>query len=158
MTDKLIQALRDNNVNEAIAILNHKDTVPTYDDCHAFVIAVERGFTEIVKLFLTNPKVDPSLRDNYCISISAQEGREDIVELLLKDPRVNPTATNNQAIKIAKHFSTFDKPINASQKTYLNIIQLLWNDKRVKNTLQKDNIDLYNKLTQQDIKNTIESF
>jgi hypothetical protein len=146
MTDKLIQALRDNNVNEAIAILNHKDTVPTYDDCHAFVIAVERGFTEIVKLFLTNPKVDPSLRDNHCISISAQEGRKEIVELLLKDPRVNPSDENNFSICCALNYQ------------HKEIAKLLWQDKRVKNSLKQDRIDIYNKLIKIDIQNKIETF
>jgi hypothetical protein len=35
---------------------------------------------------------------------------------------------------------------------------LLWNDQRVKNSLKKDDLELYNKLVKEDIKNKIETF
>ena len=158
MIEKLIQALRNKNVDEAISILNNNDIDPTYDDCKAFVIALENGLVEVVKLLLINPKINPSFRNNHCISIAAQEGLEEIVEILLIDPRVEPSSKHNQAISIAKHFSNFDKPAKASQKTYFNIIKLLWKDQRVKNTLKNDNIKLYNELKIEDIKNKINEF
>ena len=47
---------------------------------------------------------------------------------------------------------------NASKKGYIDIVKLLFNDKRVKDTLQKNNLELYNELIKQNIKNKVSEF
>ena len=48
--------------------------------------------------------------------------------------------------------------IRASQLNLDNMVKLLWNDQRVKNTLKKDDLELYNKLIIQDVKNKVSVF
>ena len=48
--------------------------------------------------------------------------------------------------------------IRASQLNLDNMVKLLWNDQRVKNTLKKDDQELYNKLIIQDVKNKVSVF
>jgi len=63
--------------------------------------ASERGRTEVVKLLLDQPGVDPSTNNNYPIRDASQKGHVNVVKLLLKDPRVDPAANNNAAIQYA---------------------------------------------------------
>ena len=68
------------------------------------------------------------------------------VKILLKNKKVDPSEYNNLAIRTAAY------------KGYFDIVNLLWNDKRVKNTLKKDNLPLYNQLIKEDIKNKVIKF
>ncbi len=55
---------------------------------YAFIIASEKGYTEIVKLLLKHPKVNPSINNNYAILLASQNEHLDVVKLLLQDKRV----------------------------------------------------------------------
>jgi hypothetical protein len=77
------------------------------------------GFTDAVKLLLSDYRVDPSARDNWALIDAAKEGHLDIVKLLLSDDRVDPSDQDNQAL------------INASQNGHLDIVKLLLADARV---------------------------
>ena len=77
---------------------------------------------------------------------ASRHGHINIVELLLNDSRVNPSDDENGAIEAASHEGRNE------------VIELLWQDKRVKNTLQRDCIDLYNKLMKQEVKNKVNEF
>ena len=69
------------------------------------------------------------------------------VKLLLNDNRVNPADLDNWTIR------------NASIEGHCDIVNLLWQDQIVKNTLKKDNEELYNELVKKDkIKEKIGSF
>jgi len=73
--------------------------------------AVEKGYTDIVKILLSNKNVDPVapyyIRDldmhvkNKPIIDAAKLGHTDIVKLLLADPRVDPTVNNNGPLRLA---------------------------------------------------------
>ena len=65
---------------------------------------------------------------------------------MLKDGRTDPCFNGNWAINLANNYEN------------TKILLLLWNDKRVKGTLQNDNFLLYKKLIQQDIKDKIGEF
>jgi len=67
----------------------------------AFRLAAENGCTEIVKLLLDDPRVDPGANDNYAIRMAGKIGCTEIVKLLLDDPRVDPCAQRNYAIRMA---------------------------------------------------------
>jgi hypothetical protein len=77
------------------------------------------GFTDAVKLLLSDDRVDPSVKDNAALVFASQEGHLEIVKLLLKDKRVNPSAQNNAAL------------INALQHEDLEILKILLADYRV---------------------------
>jgi hypothetical protein len=65
---------------------------------------------------------------------------------LLKDVNIDPSEDHNKIIKYSY------------KNKYINIVKLLWNDKRVKTTLKIDDFKLYKKLMQQDIKNKVNKF
>ena len=60
------------------------------------------GHDPVVKLLLSDPRVDPSVKDdddNQIISLASLHGHSAVVKLLLEDPRVDPSAQNNEAIR-----------------------------------------------------------
>ena len=69
----------------------------------ALKAAVWIGFTEAVKLLVSDDRVDPSARDNEALALASQEGNSEIVKLLLSDARFDPSAHDNEAIIAASH-------------------------------------------------------
>lgn len=98
---------------------------------------------ENIKFFLKDKNFNPSLFNNISIIKASELGHLEIVKLFLNDKRINPSDKLNSAITFAfknKHF---------------NIVNILWQDQRIKNSLEKDNKELYNNLIFQD---NIENF
>jgi len=89
-------------------------TLKTPDEfLHAFLVASQNGHTEVVRLLLANPDVDPAAKVNYAIRMASINGHTEVVRLLLADPRVDPAAVDNYAIR------------NASDKGHTEVIKLL---------------------------------
>ena len=63
--------------------------------------ACSDGHTEVVKLLLADPGVDPSAEDNWCIRQASSLGQTEVVKLLLADPGVDPSADDNWSILYA---------------------------------------------------------
>jgi hypothetical protein len=60
------------------------------------------GYTEIVKLLLTDRRVSVQLgKNNDVILLAIEKGHAKVVQMLLKDPRVDSSA-NNYAITLAR--------------------------------------------------------
>ena len=57
------------------------------------------GHTEVVKLLLADPGVDPSAKDNESIRFASYYGHTEVVKLLLADLRVDPNAKDNESIR-----------------------------------------------------------
>ena len=70
----------------------------------AFLEAVRSGRTDVVRLLLTDPRVDPSTGDQFACKDAVQHGYTEIVRLLLADPRVFPAIRP----ETAKMLHTFD--------------------------------------------------
>tara|TARA_Y100000034_G_scaffold99524_1_gene122299 strand:- start:350 stop:610 length:261 start_codon:yes stop_codon:yes gene_type:complete len=68
------------------------------------------------------------------------------VKLLLNDKRVDPSDRNNWAIRFAFKNKHFD------------IVNLLWQDQRIKNSLKNHDEELYNQLVKQDTKEKVDKF
>jgi hypothetical protein len=51
--------------------------------------------SQIIKVLLSDPRVDPSDENNYAIRLASYYGYLKIVKLLLSDPRVDPSDENN---------------------------------------------------------------
>ena len=117
---------------------------PSYNDNCFIRFAVEVGATDIFKLLLNDPRVDPSADDNEAIAGACYNGFTEIVELLLLDKRVDPS-----------HIFCFQY---AYQNRHLEITELLWKDKRVQNTLKKENITLYTEFNEKHIKIKLDKF
>ena len=113
---------------------------------HQFNIAIERNNIKIVKNLINNIKVNPADNYNWAIREASENGFFDIVELLINNLKVNPTCDYNHSISIAYYHN------------YQDVVNLLWNLQAIKQTLKKDNLELYNKLITKDIKNKVSKF
>jgi hypothetical protein len=86
-----------------------------------FIMSASRsGHVQVVKLLLSDKRVDPSAGDNRAIKNASINGHVEVVKVLLSDPRVDPSAGNNDAIR------------RASENGHVEVVKLLLNDSRVK--------------------------
>jgi hypothetical protein len=67
----------------------------------AFRRAVDKKHTEVTRLLLANPRVDPSAKDNKAIRLASAKNNVDILKLLLTDGRVDPAVYSNLVIRNA---------------------------------------------------------
>ena len=139
------EAIEKNNITKIESLLKDK-TVDPANNNNAIRHAAKNGYLEIFKLLLNDPRSDPSDKHNYAIILASKNGHTDIVQLLLNDTRVDPSEFNNNSILLS------------FRDDHTDIVKLLWDDKRVKNTLQNDNINLYNTLKKQEIKKKVSEF
>ena len=108
---------------------------------------VQENNIKKVKLLLNNKNIDPSSHGNFAIQFASLKGYTEMVGLLISNNRTDPSDNQNYSIRFA------------FKKEYFNIVNLLWKDQRVKDTLQKDDIELYNELIKKDqIKNKVKIF
>ena len=84
-----------------------------------FDVAVNENHLEIVKLLLSDKRVDPSAGNNYGIRYASIKGHTEVVKLLLADKRVDPSADKNFAIRFASLYGCTE------------VVKLLLQDKRV---------------------------
>ena len=75
--------------------------------------AASCGFTDAVKLLVSDDRVDPSARHNWALVLASRNGHLEIVKLLLSDARVDPSARDNGALRFA------------SRNGHLEIVKLL---------------------------------
>ena len=137
-------AVSENSLEVFNILFNDERIDPSADNNSCIYEAVKTNNIEILKKLLTDKRTNPS--DPYALSHAAKNGFFDIAEFLLKDKRVDPSSKNNHAIRKAFQYLQHD------------IINLLWNDNRVKKTLKKDSLGLYNKLIKKDVKNKLKEF
>ena len=135
---QFLQAIENNDIKNVKLLLNHPKVNPSDKDNWAIRYASIEGHYDIIKLLLNNNRVNPAAINNWAIRYASIEGHYDIVKLLLNDHRVNPADLNNLAI------------IYSSMGGHYHIVNLLWQNKRVKNSLKKDNKELYNQLIKKD--------
>jgi hypothetical protein len=109
--------------------------------------SIENNDISKVSLLLKSKYVNPSYDNNWAIFCAASHIKSyDMVKLLLNDKRVDPSYLNNRAFRYT------DKNEN------IDIATLLWNDQRVKNTLDNINFEVYDKIVKENIKNKINQF
>lgn len=153
--DNFLNSVSKNNVMNVETLLNFVD--PSIENNKAIIIATEKGYLDMVKLLLTDLRVNPSVDDNYALIEACRRGYAMIVKKLLSDKRVSPvnvnanpltTAIDNNNPQIVKILLE-DGRINpaslrnhniiiASEKGYNEIVKLLLNDNRV-NPSDRDN-------------------
>ena len=93
--------------------------VPHYSNSYAFQAASWNNRYDIVKLLLTDPRIDPTANYNFAIKYSARWGFYDTVKVLLEDSRIDPSIEQNTPIK------------NAVKSCNIDVIGLLLDDPRV---------------------------
>ena len=156
----LIQAVENNSVFIFNLIVNHKTFIEdnninqeyrddtkyqkiqnSLSDC--LYVATKYDLEHFCHLILKEYKNKTYGHLDISIHKAAFFNSVNILKTLLSNKKIDPTFGENKAIT-----SAFNKKNN-------NAVALLWKDERVKNTLKKDNIDLYNFLK---IENNITNF
>jgi hypothetical protein len=140
--ESLVWNAAEKGHNDIVKLLLNDKRVNTTDLNSAIAIASLNGHTFIVRILLEDKRAEPSYNNNESIRNASGKGYTDIVELLLNDSRVDPSDSLNKAIE------------SANKLKYSKITKLLLKDKRVRNSLKKQNSDLYNIL----VKDKINSF
>ena len=142
-----------------------------------FDSAIEKNDIEKFKLLIQDENVNPSCTHNYALRLSSKLGHTTIVKLLLNDKRVNYIddictafcrASEYGHIEVVKILLTnkgFTPAINCNEaiiKSYHNgydkVVQLLWQDVRIKNSLNEDDKELYGKLLKKDVQIKLGTF
>jgi ankyrin repeat protein len=129
---KWTNAIKNNKPNIVLSIIlsrpdrNPSKTGGDWRWTYTLTWASYYSYHEIVRLLLTDQRVNPAANDNYSIKWAARNGHLDIVRLLLADQRVNPAVEGNEAIR------------KASRNGHLDIVRLLLADQRV-NPAEIDN-------------------
>lgn len=145
----LIVAARTGKVN-LVRLLGLYGANPGFSDNYAIQWASDKGHTEVVRLLLTSPRVDPSAGVNCAIRWASHNGHAEVVKLLLDNPRVNPGAMDNLAIQWASRIghtevvrllltstrvdpsANFNYSIrHASLSGHVEVVKLLLDDPRV---------------------------
>jgi ankyrin repeat protein len=85
----------------------------------ALLDAVQIGFSDGVKLFLSDPRVDPGARDNEPLFYAAAYGHVQVIKILLSDCRVDSSTLSNQIL------------INAAQEGHAEAVKTLLSHPRV---------------------------
>jgi hypothetical protein len=119
-----------------------------------FLEAIKNNDLINVSLLLKNKYVNPENFYNEAFNTAIKSVRFnlqqqkykafEIIKLLLSDSRVNPSENCNLNIKLIQHDA--------------ELVNLLWTNKKIKNTLKDDYPELYKTLIKQDIKNKIKEF
>jgi hypothetical protein len=148
----LEQGIRDNNVKVVKMILNSEQFFINNEEeellFNNFNLAIIRGHDEVVELLSNHKKINISYLRNHVLRFVINSNAIDLstVKKLIKNPRIDPSTYNNNVI------------INAYMNKKINIVDLLWEDVRVKNTLKYSHAPLYNLLIKDDVKEKVKGF
>jgi hypothetical protein len=96
------------------------------DASSALTHAVVGGHLEIVRLLLSDDRIDPSANNNDALYRSCFDDRIDIVKALLEDDRVNPFYANGNAIRIA------------IDKKHMDIVELIMRNRKPSDSYWND--------------------
>ena len=103
------------------------------------------GFTEAVKLLLSDSRVDPAAEDNFALIYAASYGHTEIVKLLLSHSRVDPSAEDNEAL------------IETAEQGHVEIVKLLLSNSRLEVSVEMIQ-DLLNFAAGKEVKNLLKSY
>ena len=116
--------------NMIIALLKyhqdlHRSSIdPSVDNNMALFYAAMHGYTDLVRMLLQDPRVDPSgaeVMETACL-----EGQAEVVELLLEDPRVDLTIHGLSAMEAS------------TLNGHAHVVQLLLKDGRVDPAMEEN--------------------
>jgi hypothetical protein len=106
---------------------------------------IENNDIKNVKIILNDFEIPTSVQNSALIQASIR-GHFNVIELLMSNQLVNPAYRSNTAL----NFAFLGK--------YYSLVDLLWNDIRVKNTSINHYKDLKNYLIKKEIENKVEDF
>jgi hypothetical protein len=154
-------SIETNNIIKTKLLLKNSTVEPAKYDNWAIGYASYYGNIEMVQLLLNDSRINPSDDDNYAFRQAVYGVKLDVIILLLKDKRVDPSDYSNNAIFTINNIipnGFLNNSVLKSYKKHFIILDLLWNNKKVKNTLRNDQPEIYSKLMKKDITNKIDKF
>ena len=113
----LIDATRIGDVDAVVHLLE-LGVDPSAENNDAILFA-SMHYSEVLKILLEDPRVDPSANDNFALRLASAEGHTEVVRILLADERVDPSAKDNEALRWA------------SSEGHTEVVNLLLADPRV---------------------------
>lgn len=96
MSDKIFEFIKNNDVKNLALLLNDKKTEISYSIYEALEYASILGHLEIVELFLSDDRIDPSFNENNIIFQASLHNQLFIVLLLFKNKYVKNTLEEDQ--------------------------------------------------------------
>jgi hypothetical protein len=144
--EKLILAVENNDYDSFIKLYK-ENYIPEFLKSRFIADTAYDNSIDIFKTLIENININNETINNITMSLvhSANKGNKEIFDILIKLP-IDPTGFKNKAI------------ILAYQAKNREIIDVLWNIKSIKDTLEKDSITIYNALKEEDLQNKIEDF
>jgi hypothetical protein len=109
------------------------DYIEVNDVCNLEILLKHKDYTQSCQL-------------EYDLRSAACKGQLEIIKLLLKYNDIKPNIGDNSIINFAY------------SRDKIDVVSFLWKHKIIKDTLQNDNLELYNKLISKDIKDKINLF
>jgi hypothetical protein len=167
--DLLLESLYLDNYEAFKFLYNHEEINPhEIEEDLLFIAAMENDSIEIVDFLLKDKKLDITKSDDLIDEIISSSCDHNILKNILADKRINfefiekvdeniiEDVVFNQDLELLKVLledGRFDPSFNnnaAIQTATLNydqeFVTLLWNDERVQDSLEDDDIELYEKL------------
>ena len=92
LRDKFVDALYDNDIETFKDCIN-KGFDPSYNNNEPIRMASMNGNLEIVKILMSDQRVNPAGYTNGAFWLAYDEGHKDVVELLFNDERVQDKLT-----------------------------------------------------------------
>jgi hypothetical protein len=93
---EFLEAIATNNMTKVSELFRDHEVNPTMDDESRetnapLVMATLCRRYDIIRLLLSDPRVDPRVMDSFVMSSAVTDGDLETVEMLLKDERIDPT-------------------------------------------------------------------
>jgi hypothetical protein len=129
---RFYDTITNNDIIEFKKILIFQKFDPIFESNLLIRRATELGRFEIVKLLLEDRRVNPAVFESYIIRSAAEDQYFNLVDLFLKDKRIDPTCNGSQ-FPIVYSF----------ENKNLEITKILWQDKRVRDTLKISDHNLF---------------
>jgi len=117
--EKALVCLADLNYLEIVDGLIKQGVSPSRTHNAAIRRAADKGHAAMVKLLMSDPRVNPADLDNYAIQSASVQGHADVVKLLLTDKRVDPNPGLISPFTLAM------------RENHLDVVKVLLEDSRV---------------------------
>ena len=113
---------------------------------HSMDISMLLSYIDIIKLLLSDPRVDPRAEDSEAFRRTIETFNFEAFELFIKDGRADFSSCENYAIS------------TASFNVQTKFVDILWNIPSVKKSLKNDDIILHDILLFEETRDKIKEF
>ena len=141
-----LQSIKDNDIKKVQKYLKDQDINIANNFYFSLRTAAELSFIDILELLFKNKQIKIEVAYKIALIYIPNKDTIKIIHLLLNDKKGFPSQNNNEAIILLDNNNNMES------------VRLLWSDQRVKDSLEKNNSSLYNKLILQDINDKLKGF